>query len=502
MRYTILLALGFGSLAVVPLGSAEEPFQPTWESVKQRDPAPEWFRDAKFGIYFHWGVYSVPAFETEWYPRNMHLKGSRVYGHHAQTYGEPSVFGYHQFVPLFKAERFDPEAWADLFQRSGARFAGPVAEHHDGFAMWPSKLTPWNAGERGPKRDVVGELEKAIRARGMRFVTTFHHEHNNQYTWLRTQNAEKSIKDDYYPHIAGWPTASDDPELRLLYGNIPREDFLAMWEGKLEEVIDAYHPDLIWFDSWLDEIPDPVKLEFLAHYFNAARTDGKEVVVTCKQRDIRPEVAVEDFEKGRMDRLTEFSWLTDDTLSYGSWCYTDSLRIKPLNEVLHVLIDIVSKNGQLLLNVSPMADGTIPENQREVLLGLGKWLGEYGEAIYGVRPFLDYGEGPTQMEKGGHFVKTNLKYGPRDLRYTRKGDSVYAIALGWPGAGKTVRMNIFGQHGLAKDIEVKQVSLLGAEGPVKWKRNEQGLSVKCPKAAPNNLAIVFKLETAGLPKHN
>lgn len=497
MRYwKIAATIAFVAFAA---RAADDAFQPSWDSIKQRVPAPEWFRDAKFGIYFHWGVYSVPAFETEWYPRNMHLKGSRVYAHHVAKYGDPSVFGYHQFVPMFTAENFDAEAWADLFQRSGARFAGPVAEHHDGFAMWPSKLTPWNAGARGPKRDVVGELEKAIRARGMKLVTTFHHEHNNQYVWGRTHDVEKSIKDDYFPHVEGWPTASDDPELRLMYGNLPREEFLKLWEGKLEEVIDAYHPDLIWFDSWLNEIPDPVKLQFLAHYFNDARAQNKEVVVTCKQRDIRPEVAVEDFEKGRMDRLTDYSWLTDDTLSYGSWCYTDTLRIKPLREVLHTLIDIVSKNGQLLLNISPKADGTIPQEQQAVLLGLGQWLGQYGEAIYGTRPFLDYGEGPTQMEKGGHFVKTNLQYGAKDIRYTRKGDAVYAIALGWPGAGKTVRMGLFGKAGRAKDLQVKNVSFLGDAGPVKWKRTGKGLLVQCPKAAPNALAVVIKLETQGLP---
>ncbi len=499
MKHIVLLAAMLGLVCLPNAGAKAQPFQPQWDSVQQRAAAPEWFRDAKFGIYFHWGVYSVPAFETEWYPRNMHLKGSRGYGHHVQTYGDPAQFGYHDFVPMFKAEYFDAEAWAELFRQAGARFAGPVAEHHDGFAMWPSHLTPWNAGERGPKRDVVGELEKAIRERGMKFVTTFHHEHNQQYTWHRTHDLDKSIRDDYFPHIEGWPTASDDPELRLLYGNLAREEFLALWKGKLGEVIETYRPDLIWFDSWLDEIPDETKLQFLAQYFNMAAADGKEVVVTCKQRDIRPEVAVEDFEKGRMDRLTPFSWLTDDTLSYGSWCYTENLKIKPLSEVLHVLIDIVSKNGQLLLNISPKADGTIPENQREVLLGLGQWLRRHGEAIYETRPFLDYGEGPTKMDKGGHFVKTNLKYGPKDIRYTRKGDTVYAIALGWPGDGEKTTMRIFGWRGAAKDIAIEKVSMLGTDAPLRWKRGAKGLSVACPKSVPDTLAVVFKLETRGLP---
>ena len=155
-------------------------FEPDWGSLSQHEAAPEWFRDAKLGIYFHWGVYSVPAYSTEWYPRLMHLPGHPVWKHHLATYGHPSEFGYHDFVPKFTAEHFDPEEWADLFQQTGARFAGPVAEHHDGFSMWASEVTPWNVGSRGPKRDITGELAASLRKRGMKLITTFHHARNLQ----------------------------------------------------------------------------------------------------------------------------------------------------------------------------------------------------------------------------------------------------------------------------------------------------------------------------------
>ncbi len=470
---------------------AKGPYEPEWPSLMNHEEAPEWFRDAKFGIYFHWGVYSVPAFGNEWYPRHMHVTGRPEYKHHVETYGEPSEFGYHDFVPLFKAGNFDPDAWADLFQKAGAQFAGPVAEHHDGFAMWASELTPWNAAGKGPQRDIMGELATAIRKRGMRLVATFHHARNNQHL---VNKDGKLVWEGHYPRVEGWPTVSEDPELRLLYGNLPRHQFLDLWRAKLAEVIDNYQPDLIWFDAWLDEIDETYQMLFLAHYFNRAAEWGKDVVVTCKQRDLPLEVAVEDFEKGRTDELTQEAWLTDDTISYGSWCYTQDLKIKPTREVLHVLIDIVSKNGQLLLNISPKADGAIPEDQQQVLLELGDWLGRFGEAIYGTRPFTVYGEGPTQMEKGGHFVKTDLGYGPKDIRYTRKGNTVYALVLGWPGEGEKVTMTALGEKVSDNPLTVKSVTLLGAGESLKWKQKNDVLAVTCPKTKPHDIAIVFKIE--------
>lgn len=473
-----------------------------WESLKNRNPAPEWFRDAKFGIYFHWGVYSVPAFRSEWYPRNMHNKTgdsrrsgpSREYTHHVKTYGEPTEFGYHDFVPMFKAENFDADEWAELFKKAGARFAGPVAEHHDGYSMWASKLTPWNVNDIGPKRDITGQLAKAVRKRGMRFVTSFHHARNN--LWETDRRGEKVWTGHYEFIMKHFPSLLQDRTNAILYGYMPRGKFLDMWKGKLIEVIDNYQPDLMWFDSWLDEIPDQTKMEYLAYYFNKANELGKEVVVTFKQEDLPREVALDDYEKGRADKLTDFIWLTDDTISKGSWCYTDDLQIKGTAEVLRTFIDIVSKNGQLLLNISPMADGTIPENQKEVLLGMGQWLSKYGEAIYDTRPFVEFGEGPTRLEKGGWFVEMQGAYGPKDIRYTRKGKTVYAIILGWPGENKAVTMKMFGRDGQASDIKVTKVSMLGTKEKIKWDRNDSGLVVTTPGKKIDDLAVVFKLDTS------
>ena len=465
--------------------AAKPAYTADWQSLAKHDEAPDWFRDAKFGIYFHWGVYSVPAFGSEWYPRNMHFKDRGEYKNHVAKYGDPAQFGYDKFVPMFKAEKFDADQWADLFQKAGARFAGPVAEHHDGFAMWASKQTPWNALDKGPKRDLTGELEKAIRERGMKFVATFHHARNN--LWEKNGN--------WTGHYEGakrdFPSVLEDPDRAILYGYMPRDKFLEMWLGKLKEVIDNYQPDLIWFDSWLDEIPEDVRQEFLAYYLNRANEWGEDVVITFKQQDLPREVAVDDYEKGRANRLTDFTWLTDDTISRGSWCYTENLRIKPTREVLHVLIDIVAKNGQLLLNISPLADGTIPDNQKEVLLGMGRWLGVNGEAIYGTRPWIIFGEGPTRMKKGGHFVGS-LAYSAADIRFTTNGDVLYATFLGEP-AGDVTIASLGTEAGLAGG-KVTSVSLLGHDGALSFVQDEKGLHVTFPAQLPSRHAASIKID--------
>ena len=464
-----------------------------WESLAKHNEAPDWFRDAKFGIYFHWGVYSVPAFGSEWYPRNMHLKDKMEYAHHLKTYGDPSVFGYHDFVPMFKAEHFDAEDWAKLFKQAGAKFAGPVAEHHDGFSMWASKLTPWNAKDMGPKRDIVGEMEKAIRKNDMKFITTFHHAFNGQHP-ARMTNPNK-YPTGYYTPAPGWPTASVDPKLRMLYGRMPREEFLNLWLGKLVEVIDAYRPDIIWFDGCLTGIPDRDKQQFCAYYFNKAAERNRQVVVTYKGTSLPREVGVEDFEKGRADHLTDYVWLTDDTISKGSWCYTKDLKIKPTEEVLHSLIDIVSKNGVLLLNISPMADGTIPNNQRQVLLEMGQWLKVNGVAIYNTRPWKKYGQGPTDIGRGGHFIKWTGRYTAQDIRFThsRDGATLYAICLGWPTEAFTIADATVSPGGKAK------IALLGSKAKVAYTINaDKSLTIQPPAIEDSQLpckyAYVFKIE--------
>lgn len=501
MKNTYMLLAAFGFLIAEIMSATaiaeEQTYQPNWESLRKHQPAPEWFRDAKFGIYFHWGVYSVPAYGNEWYPRHMHDKGNdragHYYKHHVETYGDPIDYGYDRFVDQFKAEHIDADEWCDLFKESGARFVGPVAEHHDGFAMWDSEVTPWNSADRGPKRDIMGEITKAARDRDMKVIATFHHARNN--LWEQPQKDGSTKWTGHYSHVKDhFPTALEDSERAFLYGYMPREQFLDMWKVKLAEVIDQYDPDLIWFDSWLHEIPDETKMEFLSHYFNHAEKTGQQVLVTYKQEDLPQDVGVLDLEKGGMADLTDFTWLTDDTISLGSWCYTDNLKVKPTKVVLHSLIDIVSKNGQLLLNISPKADGTIPDNQRQVLLEMGQWLKANGEAIYDTRPFTTFGHGPTKAGKG-HFggIALDKGYTPEDIRYTRKDNTVYAIQMGWPGAGKQTLLSGFATTKDDDSVKVAGVELVGSDAEIQWKQGDDGVTVTSPSTAPNEMAVVYKI---------
>jgi alpha-L-fucosidase len=481
------------------IGKKEDPYKPDWESLSKHEAAPDWFRDAKFGIYFHWGVYSVPAFDNEWYPRWMHFEGHPVYEHHLATYGHPSQFGYHDFVPMFRAEHFNADEWADLFVKAGARFAGPVAEHHDGFSMWDSDATPWNAMDMGPKRDITGELEKAIKGRGLKFITTFHHAKQLQrYDSLPVDENGRGYLHSHYPYFKGMPPSSDDPVLQYLYGNIPEKIWLKeVWLAKLKEVVDQYRPDIMWFDYCLDLIPDTIREDYCAYYLNQAAKWGKEVVIVRKQDDLPIKFTVEDLEKSRRNYIDPAPWMTDETVSTGSWCYTEGLEIKAARDVLHVLIDIVSKNGVLLLNISPMADGTIPDNQKQVLLDIGTWLNKYGEAIYGTRPWYTYGEGPTTQPEGDfqfHRDFLKLRYTAKDVRYTTCDGNIYVIFLGTPEAGSEVLLGAFSLENAGKSMDISRVSLPGSEGELNWEMNDTGLLVMIPDAELNKLAVVIKIE--------
>ncbi|MCG2586947.1 alpha-L-fucosidase [Rhodohalobacter sulfatireducens] len=497
----ITLTLLFISTSVFAQASDDEKkYEPTWESLAEHDEAPGWFRDAKFGIYFHWGVYSVPAFNNEWYPRHMYAPdleergeetwGQDVYGFHTDKYGSPSEFSYPDFIPMFTAENFDPQEWASLFKEAGAQFAGPVAEHHDGFSMWDSEITPWNASDMGPKRDITGELAEAIRGHGMKFITSFHHARNNLW------KPEGEEWTGHYSYVKEhFPSLLDDPERAILYGYMSREKFLEMWSDKLKEVIDKYQPDMMWFDSWLHEIPDSVQTDYLAYYFNKAGKWDKDVVVTRKQNDLPLSVSILDFEKGRAEGINEHPFLTDDTISKGSWCYTEGLGIKSTSIVLHSLIDIVSKNGQLLLNISPMADGTIPENQKQVLLEMGDWLEINGEAIYGSRPWKVYGEGPTQLQEGQFGGVTDAEgFTAEDVRYTRRGDTLYAIILGWPRANQEFQFDELNTESLDGKT-ISDISILGSSEEIDWDLSDESLSVQMPSETPDEKAIVFKIRT-------
>lgn len=489
-------------------------FAPDLTSLERHQAVPDWFRDAKLGIYFTWGPYTVAAHGNEWYPRWMHFdfgpqdwSGRKAGYHwdllpwHAKKFGHPSKFGYHDLFPMFTAEKFDAEEWAQLFHDTGARFAGPCAMHHDGYALWNSAVTPWNTVQVGPKRDITGELAASLRRRGMKLVTTFHHARNLQR--YKGQSIEAAMQrygstdqyhafwNSHYPWIKGLPTASEDPKLKLLYGNLPEAEWLdRFWLGSLKEVIDKYQPDMIWFDTWLDLIPEKKRLEFASYYLNAADRWGKPVMITHKDWDLPANISVEDFEQGRRDKLTNMPWLTDDTISLASWSYVEGLKVKSSSRVLHDFIDIVSKNGQLLLNVSPKHDGSIPEDQRAVMKDLGRWLKINGEAIYNTRHWKIYGEGPTQMSGDGHFTEA-VEYTSSDIRFTQTQEAIYAISLGTPRG--ELLISALSRNNSLQEPPVAAVRALNGDFVESWKQDIEGLKIRLKAGAPTELAYAFKI---------
>lgn len=472
------------------LSTKAGPFRPTWNSLREIR-VPEWLRNGKFGIYTHWGVYSVPAYGENgtWYAHNIYTKpDSDDARHHSATWGTLDKFGYKDFIPLFTAKNFDPDEWADLFKNAGAQFAGPVAEHHDGFAMWNTRFSEWNAAKMGPKRDVVGELATAYKAKGMKFLTAFHHAEH----WF------------YFPV---WKRQYDlgDPKYSGLYGvyheehALPDKQFIDVWEGKLMEVVQNYDPDLVWFDYGLDLIPQWYKKEFAAFYFNRAASLNKEVTITYKWHHMTPGVGVYDLEQGQEQEMTYCEWITDTTIDTGSgWGYVSALGFKSVNELVTGLVDRVSKNGFLLLNVGPKPDGTIPEEAKERLRGIGDWLRVNGEAIYGTSPWLIAGEGPTQIKKPGAFNEDNLlRYTSGDIRFTCKDDVLYAIVLAWPGDRAFIKSLVPSSTepwaGLYP-TEIDSIRMLGSDEPIKWEFTREALVLSAPKEKPCSEAFVYRIQ--------
>ncbi len=482
------------TIGMTSCNAKRQAYLPDLESLKKVNPAPEWFKDAKFGIYFHWGVYSVPAYANEWYPRNMYMEGSRENAHHKEVYGAPADWPYHNFItgandlkgnyvqfkPRLKSEggAFDPDEWAQLFADAGAKYAGPVAEHHDGFSMWASKVNPWNAKDMGPQLDLAGLLTDAIRKQNLKVIMSMHHAFN----------------------ITGFYDAvpqRDDPVLQILYGQQGTEKNVALWSAKLKEIIDVYKPDIIWQDFNLHKIPENALLGFLAYYYNKASEWNKEVVATYKD-GLNTECAVLDFERGGPADITEKYWLTDDAISSSSWCYTEGIGYYSPKQVLHGFLDRISKNGNLLLNISPMADGTIPQEQKDILLAMGAWLKKYGEAVYATRTWEKYGEGPTLMGAGQGVFTEPAEGTAMDIRYTQSKDNktLYAIMLGWDKGQKGITLTSLAPNNV--DLRtLKSVTLINAEAgkylPLKYSQNPEGLTISLPDRSFEEMAYVIRL---------
>jgi alpha-L-fucosidase len=461
---------------------AHGPFQANWVSLDHYQ-IPKWYLDAKLGIFIHWGVYSVPAFGSEWYPREMYLQGSATFKHHVATYGPQNKFGYKNFIPMFKAEKFDPMAWAKLFKAAGAKYVVPVAEHHDGFAMYDSDLTTWCAAKMGPKRDIIGELAQAVRKEGLIFGLSTHRE---EHWWFYNggMQFDSDVRDPKYYSLYG-PAAPENVP--------PTKAFLDDWLARDCELVDKYHPQIVWFDWWINTPAfRPYLQRFAAYYYDRAAQWHKGVVINYKYAAFPPQAAVLDLERGEMEGIRPRFWQTDTSISNNSWGYVTQQDFKTPEQVVHELVDIVSKNGCLLLNIGPKSDGTIPQEEVDVLLNMGKWLKINGEAIYGTRPWVIYGEGPTRV-KGGAFSDTSHSaYTPEDIRFTTKGNTLYAIVMAWPQDG-VVRIRSLGTDARFATGSVRSIQLLGSSARLHWEQTSDALVVQLPSQKPCDYAYTLKI---------
>ena len=474
--------------------NASGPFRTDWESLKTYQ-VPEWYQDAKFGIFIHWGVYSVPAFGSEWYPRMMYVPGSAEYKHHLETYGTQDKVGYKDFIPKFKAANYDPEAWAKLFKDAGAKYVVPVFEHHDGFQMYDSALSDWTAVKMGPHRDLWGDLAKAVRAEGLHLGASSHRVEHNFFMGVGRQ-IRSDVNDpqnaslygpahNWLQNPGGTPLANDFTYVSLAWTHD--------WLARSAEIVEKYHPDVMYFDWWIGQPSVRADLtRFAAFYYNTSSKNGGTVgVINYKDWAMQPESAVLDIERGQLGEIRPEKWQTDTSISNRSWGYIENDNFKSPQSIVQLLADVVSKNGNLLLNVGPKSDGTIPEQAQSILREIGAWLKTNGDGIYATRPWRIYGEGPTKPAAGS-FHEGDVPYTGQDFRFTTKGDVLYAIEMA-PPKGEVVIQAL--GAGTAGQQRVESVSQLGSSN-VSFEQKGDGLHLKVA-AQEGKFPVVYKIQFAG-----
>jgi alpha-L-fucosidase len=436
-------------------------YEPTWESLSQHEATPQWYQDAVLGFYFHWGPYSVPAFSCSGY-WTMYQKESRTYRLVKEKYGEPGIeFGYKDFIPMWKADKYDPDEWARLFKYAGADFAGPGAEHHDGFALWDTKFDEWNSVNMGPGIDIVGTLVEAVRKQGMKTCVALH----NWRTYITYDTGRRlcpkgvDVNNEAYTGLYG-PIHEPTHEIPI-DNEYPGADWpYSHWEERLnkwKELVDKYQIDLIWCEHMdSGQPPETMKKEMLAYYFNAAEKWGKEVVVTSKKlwenrrQDLPPSISPINREIDVLSHPRPQKWQTDIPLGR-TWAYTPRVGCKDMDEIIDLIVDNVSKNGLTLFSVAPKPDGTLPAEQVEGLKKLGDWMAINKPALHGTVP------APFVM--GG-----TDKWEYRSLRFTRKKEYLYAIDLEEPTAPLII-----------PDLEPlrgSEIIMLGSDKPLKWHMEE------------------------------
>ncbi|MCD6356221.1 MAG: alpha-L-fucosidase [Anaerolineaceae bacterium] len=523
MRRKVLILLNF-AIAVVSYSQIpgivwtdwEEGYSKNWEELKA-EPIPEWMLDAKLGVYTHWGIYSVCAHGGPDYVKGLYYadeskdkKGVKAY--HIKKYGPISEFGYVDFLPLFTAPKFDATKWVQVMKEGGARFGGICLSHHDGFALWDSDYTEWDAMEKGPHRDIYGEIARAMRKAGIKLAATFHMARSYGYMFDGDNYTDEQRKtwDIFDPKYAGFYR---NPEV------MPVKQFTAEWTSKVREVINKYSPDVIWFDGMANQIKNKIISEdslinIFKYYYKKGKSSGHPVVVCNKL----PSGKVWNFPYGfglrcyencrDMEPNPEGYWLADRAVGY-PWSWVENKTYSAdKQEDYHVrsLIDMVSRGGILFLSLTPKGDGSIPEQEIKIMKGIGNWLKINGEAIYSTRKYKIFGEGPAkeiqwvERRKGFKWDWSELSAKDvQDVRFTRSKDlkTLFAIVLGWPDNGKYTIKTLAKGENICTGGEFLNIEMLGSDDTIKWERTNEGLTVYFPEKKPCDIAYSFKITVKG-----
>ena len=486
-------------LAQIDRVIAQGPYSATWESLCSHK-TPEWYYRGKLGIFVHWGVYSVPGFGNEWYSRNMYNPHRREYHHHREHWGDQKTFGYKDFIPLFRGEQFDPGQWAQIFRNAGARYVVPVAEHHDGFAMYDTEFNRWNSVNMGPKTDVMGGLKAACEEAGLRFCASSHRAEHYFFMNLG-HTCDSDIRDEdcsdfYGPAVFreefNAENMSNTTETPSAIG--PSEEWLKDWLVRTCEFIDRYQPKLIYFDWWIQNHAfKPYLKKLAAYYYNRAAQWGVEVTMNYKREAFPPGVATFDVERGALTDISPVPWQTCTAIGKNSWGYTADNEFKSSRQVICDLIDIVSKNGMLLLNIGPKPDGTFTEEETQVLSDLGNWLTTNGEGIYDTVPWKWFGEGSVNAQSGFFMDGDEKAYTAEDFRFTYRNGCVYAFQMRPDGRNVCIRR--FVEKGMF-DFLLEDVALLGSGTPVIWERDSDGLHIQLPESTSTEFPLCFRIRLA------
>ena len=476
------------------------PFAGTGESLRAYR-CPDWFRDAKLGIWAHWGPQSAPE-DGDWYARNLYLQGSKQYKNHLERYGHPTKFGYKDIIPTWKGEQFDPEHLVGLYKKAGAKYFMSMGVHVDNFDMWNSKYQRWNAAKMGVRRDVVGLFRQAARRHGLKFGVSDH-------LWMAYKWMSVAHGSDKTGPLAGVPYDGSDPKFNDLYGGCPEiyrelpwdeegipDSWKRQWLLRIQDLVDQHEPDVLYSDG---QIPfGDWGLNLVAHFYNQnlKRNGGKmEGVYTSKREsDSAAGLCVFDKERGVVDGIWPQPWQTDTCV--GHWHYDRNVTYKTPKRVIDMLVDVVSRNGNLLLNFPLNTQGALDAEEQKILAAITRWMGVNGEAIHGTRPWKIFGEGPNIVKPapGQKYNESNRKdFTFEDVRFTTKGKTLYAFLMGWPDQGRLEIPALASNRSYVAG-KIQRMTLLGSRGKLTWKHDADGLTVQLPAEKPCDFSCVLKID--------